>query len=430
MTSQSLGGIPIETHSTSAAWPASAESPPPPSTRKTMPPASGIEVSGEPGSRSLRVMCLGEDFVSYGYRYHQKDMLPGQRGSISRLSPRDPPTKLLAGKTVLDVGTGSGVLAIWAGMAGARRVYAVEATSKPLTADGTASEWQQDVVVVLEGYMEKIELPEKVDVILSEWMGYFSSARRCSTRCSPRATRGSSQAARMFPSHAVLRSLAPLCSSTRSACTSTRRNAVRAAPALFFSAFHSSLTSLFSCLYAEAWEGFGEWMANGNGINVAGLTEFFHREQHEYLPQSAQWCRLRQSEVIGDEFDVKAFDLHTITVAELKEIETTFKTVCSQDAEMNAWGGWFDTDFKASTAEPAQQPVTLTTEPESTTHWAQQVFLIHPPMLVEVGDTLEGTVKVRRERLGPAALGAGHFTHSRAGIGQIAARRTMNYRID
>lgn len=30
-----------------------------------------------------------------------------------------------------------------------------------------------DKIVVLNGKMEELELPEKVDVIVSEWMGYF-----------------------------------------------------------------------------------------------------------------------------------------------------------------------------------------------------------------------------------------------------------------
>eukprot|EP00959_Pyramimonas_sp_CCMP1952_P043072 901140-Pyramimonas_sp.AAC.1 len=30
-----------------------------------------------------------------------------------------------------------------------------------------------DKVEVMQGYMESIELPEKVDIIISEWMGYF-----------------------------------------------------------------------------------------------------------------------------------------------------------------------------------------------------------------------------------------------------------------
>lgn len=30
-----------------------------------------------------------------------------------------------------------------------------------------------DIVEVMQGYMESVELPEKVDIIISEWMGYF-----------------------------------------------------------------------------------------------------------------------------------------------------------------------------------------------------------------------------------------------------------------
>jgi hypothetical protein len=30
-----------------------------------------------------------------------------------------------------------------------------------------------DKIVILNGKMEDLELPEKVDVIVSEWMGYF-----------------------------------------------------------------------------------------------------------------------------------------------------------------------------------------------------------------------------------------------------------------
>lgn len=134
-----------------------------------MPPASGIEL--ESGATGLD---FANYFVSYGYLYHQKDMLQdrGRMDSYRNAILNNP--QCFRGKTVLDVGTGSGVLAIWAGMAGARKVYAIEATSMAQHARRLVQQnGMQDVVVVLEGYMEKQTLPEKVDVILSEWMGYF-----------------------------------------------------------------------------------------------------------------------------------------------------------------------------------------------------------------------------------------------------------------
>lgn len=65
-------------------------------------------------------------------------------------------------KTVLDVGTGSGILAIWSAQAGARKVYAVEATKMSEHArDLVKANNLQDVVEVIEGSIEDITLPEK-----------------------------------------------------------------------------------------------------------------------------------------------------------------------------------------------------------------------------------------------------------------------------
>ena len=64
---------------------------------------------------------------------------------------------------MLDVGTGSGVLAIWAAKAGAKRVYAVEATSMATHARALAERnGVGQVVQILEGDMEQQNLPEKV----------------------------------------------------------------------------------------------------------------------------------------------------------------------------------------------------------------------------------------------------------------------------
>ena len=78
------------------------------------------------------------------------------------------------GKVVLDVGTGTGVLAIWAAQAGARKVYAVEATGCARHAEALAkANGVGGVVEVVRGTLEDVTLPEQVDVIVSEWMGYF-----------------------------------------------------------------------------------------------------------------------------------------------------------------------------------------------------------------------------------------------------------------
>ncbi|PAV16987.1 S-adenosyl-L-methionine-dependent methyltransferase [Pyrrhoderma noxium] len=78
---------------------------------------------------------------------------------------------------VLDVGCGTGILSMFAAKAGAKRVFAVDASpniaekaQKIVKANGL-----DDVITVIKGKIEDIELPDgitHVDVIISEWMGY------------------------------------------------------------------------------------------------------------------------------------------------------------------------------------------------------------------------------------------------------------------
>ncbi|ONM05595.1 putative protein arginine N-methyltransferase 6 [Zea mays] len=81
---------------------------------------------------------------------------------------------LISGKVVLDVGCGTGVLSIFCAFAGATRVYAVDASDIAFQAMEIVRENElSDKVVVLHGRIEDVDIEEKVDVIISEWMGYM-----------------------------------------------------------------------------------------------------------------------------------------------------------------------------------------------------------------------------------------------------------------
>ncbi|KAG5555043.1 hypothetical protein RHGRI_012550 [Rhododendron griersonianum] len=78
-----------------------------------------------------------------------------------------------AGRVVVDVGAGSGILSLFAAQAGAKHVYAVEASemaeyARKLIA-GNPSLGQR--ITVVKGKVEEVELPEKADILISEPMG-------------------------------------------------------------------------------------------------------------------------------------------------------------------------------------------------------------------------------------------------------------------
>jgi len=82
---------------------------------------------------------------------------------------------LFKGKTVLDVGCGTGILSMFAAKAGASHVVGIDMSNiidqaqKIIAANGFSS-----IITLVKGKLEEAELPiQQFDIIISEWMGYF-----------------------------------------------------------------------------------------------------------------------------------------------------------------------------------------------------------------------------------------------------------------
>ncbi|PRD24245.1 UNVERIFIED_CONTAM: prmt1 [Trichonephila clavipes] len=81
---------------------------------------------------------------------------------------------LFRGKTVLDIGCGTGILCMFAAKAGASKVIGIECSGIVEHAENITKENNLDhIITIVKGKVEDVEIPvEKVDIIISEWMGY------------------------------------------------------------------------------------------------------------------------------------------------------------------------------------------------------------------------------------------------------------------
>lgn len=76
------------------------------------------------------------------------------------------------GDVAVDIGTGTGVLAVAAARAGARHVYAIEATEMGRAAkDLFAANGFADRITLLPGWSSQVELPERANVLIAEVIG-------------------------------------------------------------------------------------------------------------------------------------------------------------------------------------------------------------------------------------------------------------------
>ena len=317
-------------------------------------------------------------FCTYGYLYHQKDMLEDQARMTAyhnavRLNPRQ-----FKDKVVLDVGTGSGILAIWAAQ-WRKKVYAVEATYMAKHARALIKANGLDgVIEVLQSTVEEVELPEKVDVIISEWMGFSSSASPCSTRSSSLATAGSRRG-RMFPSHAKMY-LAPIRTQT-----SAKKREEFEDSCVGWDEFADRRCRTTASTYdrsprrsSRSRGVLPQHQRVGGRPPVAGARRALRaprlRPTHRHAGGDAKPGRALQPSGDGGGW-------------------------AGGPAEVGAFCGWFDVSFKGSSANPNETDVELTTAPDANgaTHWGQQAFYLDPTLSAADGNVIAGRLELKRK---------------------------------
>uniref|UniRef100_A0AAV1UTA8 Protein arginine N-methyltransferase domain-containing protein n=1 Tax=Peronospora matthiolae TaxID=2874970 RepID=A0AAV1UTA8_9STRA len=313
-------------------------------------------------------------FCTYAYIYHQKQMLSDDLRMQSYRDAIFLNPNHFQDKVVLDVGTGSGILAIWAAQAGARRVFAVEATDIAVQARKVIKANGQDhIVTVIQSKIEDVELPEKVDVIISEWMGYFLLRESMFDSVLVARDRWLKADGAMFPSHASM-SIAPMCNEDNS----NKR----------FAEFSSAM---------DRWRSFVDNTKAAWGVDMGVLGNAFRKEQEQYSLHTSSWEELNAKDLIGDENEFAKWDLKNCTLDDIKEIKASFSMPISIMSRFGGIAGWFDVDFKGCVENPAMKEVTLTTSPfVQPTHWGQQVFPLYPPVQVCEGDVVIGDIAVMR----------------------------------
>jgi len=289
-------------------------------------------------------------FQFYGYLSQQQNMMQDFiRTSTYQKAILDNPADF-NGKVVLDVGAGSGILSFFAQQAGAKRVYAVEASSIAVHASKLVEANKvEDVIKVISGKIEEIKLPEEVDMIISEPMGYMLLNERM-LETFLHAKKFLKPGGKIFPTRGDLH-VAPFTD---------------------------------EALYMEQFNKVNFW-----------YQEYFHGVNLTSLRDPAMTEYFRQP--IVDTFDINictaktqrhVIDFQTAEEDSLHRIEIPLEFHMLQSGTVHGLAFWFDVAFIGTNTT-----IWLSTAPtQPLTHWYQVRCLLSQPIFAKQGQLLTGKV--------------------------------------
>lgn len=301
-------------------------------------------------------------FQFYGYLAQQQNMMQDyvrtstyQRAILDNYSD-------FTGKVVLDVGTGSGILSFFAIQAGARRVYAVDASSIVTHADVLVRDnGYDDRITVLSGKIEELQLPEKVDVIISEPMGYMLFNERMlesylhakkwlKIENEIQDDQTDSSLGKMFPSKGIL----------------------------FITPFSDEALYMEVMGKCNFWSQTSFYAIDLSSLRQPAIDESFQQPIVDTFDPRV--CLCKPAQYCVNFLTANESDLHNM------KIDLEFQPMST--AIVHGLAFWFDVLFDGSIT-----PVWLSTSPtQPLTHWYQVRCLLPKPLLVAPMQTIKGFV--------------------------------------
>ncbi|KAF7270899.1 hypothetical protein GWI33_016163 [Rhynchophorus ferrugineus] len=253
----------------------------------------------------------------------------------------------LKGKIVLDVGAGTGILSVYCAQVGAKKVYAVEASETYNIALETAKEnGFQNVIEVIHKRVEDLtsaDIPEKVDAIVSEWMGFYLLHEAMLDSVIVARDRFLKEDGLIFPESAAIYS---------SPC---------------------SIPSMFSDwddVSGVKMQSFGKLLRSE--ACKKPLTELIDPENLLCEPEVVSWIDLRE-----------------VTQEDLNEITFRHVAVSTKVAAYEGICLWFSCTFPFPRGPVNAEPTILSTAPEEpSTHWKQTLIVLPDSIGMEEGSPM------------------------------------------
>ncbi|XP_029937409.1 protein arginine N-methyltransferase 2 isoform X2 [Myripristis murdjan] len=248
----------------------------------------------------------------------------------------------LRGKVLMDLGCGTGIISLFcARLAQPSAVYAVEASSMAeYTRQLVKQNGCEAVVTVLQGRAEELELPEQFEFMVESVL----LAR----------DRWLRKGGVMWPSSAAL-TLVP--------CQA-----------------HSYYTEKMAF-----WE--RPYGLDFTPLQPLAQQEFFTKPKFSHV--------IQPDDCLATPCHVISLDMYTLQVEDLEEMKGKFHFHLEKSGTFHGFTAWFAVHFES--LETGGETVELNTGPSSEqTHWKQTLFMLDRPVCVHAGDSITGTIVLRR----------------------------------